>query len=79
MPGLPRSRVQCACVTAICHSDLPLCQNESLCETIHIKKIHVKISPAGSFSRTRTNSYSYERFYTRTRFEIGTNEWTECP
>ena len=52
-------------------------QNESLRETIHIKKIYVKISPADSFSRTRTNSFSYERFYMRSHFETETQGKSE--
>ena len=59
----------------LCDYDMPfraafcLSQNESLRETIHIKKNYVKISPADSFSRTRTNSFSYERFYMSSHFE----------
>ena len=41
----------------------PLFQNKSQCKTMH-----KKFSPTGSFS-CKSNSFSYETFYAKTRFE----------
>ena len=51
---------------------LPLCQTESSCETIHMKMM----LPTGSFS-SKSNSFSYERFCAKTRFETEAQGNTE--
>ena len=61
---LEKPSIKCDCNRPFPSYLLPLCQNESTCETIHMKMS----SPARPFS-CESNSFSFDWFRTRARFE----------